>query len=246
MLVDEGLLRDSSPISLPPTIQALLAARLDRLGREDRAVLERGSVEGKVFHRGAVAELSPPDERPLVGERLSRLLEREFLRPGQPGLRRRAGLPLSPPAASRRRLRLVAQDDSGRSSTSGSPAGSKPRLPIATQEFDEILGYHLQQAFTFRSDLGPVDERARALAARAGDHLGSAGSRAYARGDVAGTRTLLARALTLMSERRRRSGGPCAEARRCPLRARGVQEATAESHVVALLSGAGRSVIRGR
>jgi class 3 adenylate cyclase len=70
MLIDEGLLLrrngsvaasgDWSRVSLPPTIQALLAGRLDRLGREERAVLERGSVEGKVFHRGAVLELSPP------------------------------------------------------------------------------------------------------------------------------------------------------------------------------------------
>ena len=73
MLIDEGLLRPRngwlarrrrlSRVSLPPTIQALLAARLDRLGRDERAVLERGSVEGKVFHRGAVLELSPESDR---------------------------------------------------------------------------------------------------------------------------------------------------------------------------------------
>ena len=44
---------------VPPTIQALLAARLDRLAEPERAVIERGSVEGKVFHRRAIRDLAP-------------------------------------------------------------------------------------------------------------------------------------------------------------------------------------------
>ena len=44
----------SRDLTVPPTIQALLAARLDRLDAEERAVIERGAVEGKVFHAGAV------------------------------------------------------------------------------------------------------------------------------------------------------------------------------------------------
>ena len=47
--------------TVPPTIQALLAARLDQLAGRERAVLERGAVEGQVFHRGAVAALAPDD-----------------------------------------------------------------------------------------------------------------------------------------------------------------------------------------
>jgi predicted ATPase len=41
-------------LEVPPTLQALLAARIDRLGEPERAVVERGSVEGRLFHRGAV------------------------------------------------------------------------------------------------------------------------------------------------------------------------------------------------
>src|SRR5207245_724729 len=51
---------------VPPTIQALLAARLDRLAVGERAVMERGAVEGRVFHLGAVTELSATALRPAV------------------------------------------------------------------------------------------------------------------------------------------------------------------------------------
>ena len=56
-----ALLRNSpdGAVVVPPTIQALLAARLDQLDPAERVVLERGSVEGRVFHRGAVQALSP-------------------------------------------------------------------------------------------------------------------------------------------------------------------------------------------
>ena len=199
MLVDEGLSRQRPELSLPPTIQALLGARLDRLAREDRALLERGSVEGKVFHRGAVVELSPPDERPEVDERLRRLLEREFLQPGRAGFVGEQAFRFR-----HQLLRDVAYESLPKTLRSDLHEGFADWLEgmaaNRAEEFDEILGHHLQQAYTFRSDIGPVDERGRALAARAGDRLGSAGSRAYARGDVAGTRTLLARALTLLPE----------------------------------------------
>jgi class 3 adenylate cyclase len=197
MLVDEGLTREGSETSLPPTIQALLGARLDRLVREDRAVLERGSVEGKVFHLGAVVQLSPPDEQPLVDERLSRLLEREFLQPGRAGFAGERAFRFR-----HQLLRDVAYESlpkAVRSELHERFAGwLDEKAANRAQEVDEILGHHLQQAYTYRADLGPVDERGRALAARAGNHLGTAGSRAYARGDAAGTRTLLARALTLL------------------------------------------------
>src|SRR6185437_4283437 len=45
-------------IAVPPTIHALLAARLDQLEPGERGALERGSVEGRVFHEGAVQALA--------------------------------------------------------------------------------------------------------------------------------------------------------------------------------------------
>jgi predicted ATPase len=59
---------------MPPTLQALLAARIDRLDADERAVLVRGAVEGRTFHRGAVAEPLPESGRPLVGARLISLV----------------------------------------------------------------------------------------------------------------------------------------------------------------------------
>ena len=73
MLIDDGSLvrdngswvaaRDLRRITVPPTIQALLAARLDRLERPERSVIECGAVEGKVFHASAVTALVPDQVR---------------------------------------------------------------------------------------------------------------------------------------------------------------------------------------
>ena len=94
MLIDDGLLRfedgawrsveDLANVTVPPTIHLLLAARLDRLDAEERAVIERGSVEGKVFHSGAVATLSPETARPNVRSRLLALARKELIRPDRP------------------------------------------------------------------------------------------------------------------------------------------------------------------
>ena len=91
MLIDNGFLQrsnggwaatsDLSNVAVPPTIQALLAARLDRLPSPERTVIERGAVEGKVFHRSAVAELAPEDLRASVPDHLRALSRKELVRP---------------------------------------------------------------------------------------------------------------------------------------------------------------------
>ncbi len=60
---------------------------------------------------------------------------------------------------------------------------------------EEIVGYHLEQAALYRAELGSPDN---ALAARAGELLGAAGTRAAARGDARAALTLLRRALALL------------------------------------------------
>ena len=54
--------RGRATFEVPPTIQALLAARLDRLPDNERAAIEAASVEGQLFHEASVAELTsdPP------------------------------------------------------------------------------------------------------------------------------------------------------------------------------------------
>ena len=48
---------DGGEVDVPPTLRALLGARLDQLDPDERRVLERGAVEGEIFHRGAVQAL---------------------------------------------------------------------------------------------------------------------------------------------------------------------------------------------
>jgi tetratricopeptide (TPR) repeat protein len=66
------------------------------------------------------------------------------------------------------------------------------------REYDEILGYHLEQADRYRAELGPVDTRARAVGERAAERLVAAGRRALARADMPAAANLLDRAAALL------------------------------------------------
>ena len=67
-------------------------------------------------------------------------------------------------------------------------------------EYEEILGYHLEQSFRYRAELGPIDDDGRRLGAEASRHLSSAGRRALARGDMPAAANLLQRAAALLGE----------------------------------------------
>jgi class 3 adenylate cyclase/tetratricopeptide (TPR) repeat protein len=184
-------------VAVPPTIQALLAARLDRLQADERAVAERASVVGKEFWRGAVVDLSPPAARDSVGRNLQMLVRKELIRPdrsifgGDDGFRFRhilirdatyGGMPKELRADLHERFADWLQHKAG------------DRLT----EYEEILGFHLEQAFHYREELGPVDETDRSLAIRAAERLGAAGRRAAERGDLSATAALLGRAFALI------------------------------------------------
>ncbi len=68
-------------------------------------------------------------------------------------------------------------------------------------EHEEILGYHLEQSFHYRSELGPVDDDGRRLGAEASRRLSSAGRRALVRGDLSAAANLLQRAAALLGEK---------------------------------------------
>ena len=69
----------SGGVAIPPTIQALLAARLDRLAVPERATLERASVVGKDLPwRSAVSALGNGED---VGSSLRTLLRKELIAP---------------------------------------------------------------------------------------------------------------------------------------------------------------------
>src|SRR6185295_3121249 len=65
-------------------------------------------------------------------------------------------------------------------------------------EYDEMIGYHLERAYRYRSELGMLDVGGRELGARAARRLGSSGGRALARGDTRAAVSLLERAVLLL------------------------------------------------
>jgi predicted ATPase/DNA-binding SARP family transcriptional activator len=183
-------------VAVPPTIQALLAARLDRLAPLERAALERASVAGKEFWRSEVAALSPAQERDDVQQHLEALTRRELLGPratprsGDAGFRFRHGLirdaaydalPKAERAALHEELARFLE--------------RTPEPPVGGH--DEVLGFHLERAYGYRVELGESGAEMRELAARAATLLASAGRRAYARDDVPAAVSLLERAAEL-------------------------------------------------
>jgi class 3 adenylate cyclase/tetratricopeptide (TPR) repeat protein len=207
MLIDDGRLcsdgerwtftGDLAQVAVPPSIMALLEARLDRLSPDERATMERASVEGKVFHLGSVSALTPDADRPHVRERLMALVRRDLIRPdrslfaGDAAFRFRHLLIRDAaywrlPKQTRAGLHEKHADWLERS------AGDR------AAEFEEIMGYHLEQASRLRAELGPLDDQAKGLGERAAELLMAAGRRAQDRGDVPATLNLLSRAAELL------------------------------------------------
>ena len=65
-------------------------------------------------------------------------------------------------------------------------------------EVEELIGYHLEQAYRQRIEVGLPDARAMALAGEAAGRLTACGARASARGDVPAAANLLSRALAIL------------------------------------------------
>ena len=180
--------------TIPPSIQALLAARLDRLEPLERTVLERASVVGKEFWRGAVTELSPTEDRSAVSAALLSLVRKELVRPERSAFLGDDGF--------RFRHALIC-DAAYAAIPKGARADLHERFAAWLEEReaeDELLGYHLEQAYLYRVELGRADESATALAARAGTLLGEAGRRAFGRDDAPAAANLLLRACALLPD----------------------------------------------
>jgi class 3 adenylate cyclase/tetratricopeptide (TPR) repeat protein len=177
-------------VAVPPTLQTLLAARLDQLETSERTVLERGAVEGAIFHRGAVQALSP--ETPVT-PRLAALVRKELIRPTKALLAGEDGF---------RFRHILIRDAAYDALPKAARAELHERFAVWLEqhgadlvELDEILGYHLEQACLYRAELGTPDV---ALAAAARRRLAAAGGRALARVDNFAAANLLERAAALM------------------------------------------------
>jgi predicted ATPase len=181
-------------VTVPPTLRALVAARLDQLDNTERRVLERAAVEGEIFHRGAVRALGP--EETQVTPQLASLVRKGLIRPeksefeGEDGFRFRYLL-----------LRDAAYDSlpkAKRADLHERFAAWVEGRSVGRPELDEILGYHLEQSYRYRAELGPIDDEARALGERAARRFAGAGRRAARRGDVRAASGLLRRASDLL------------------------------------------------
>ena len=209
MLVEEGGLRRDGDrwvlpgsalrVSTPPSLAALLAAKLDRLPPDERAVLVYASVIGKVFSTGELEALLPSAHILDLDGTLGRLRDRELIRPAHGA---------EPGGAPYEFLHLLVRDSAYESLPKATRADLHERfaawletsLGPRAEEYQEIVGYHLGQAHRYLRELGSQDPRLDELAARAADRLGAAGRRAAARGDAPAAQRLLERAADLSPE----------------------------------------------
>ena len=186
--------------AIPLTIQAVLTSRIDRLPDAERAVIEGAAVEGRTFHRNAVAELVPDPHRGELDAALDALGRRGLIRPGRSvfanerGYRfdhiliRDATYNVIP-----KRMRAELHE---RHAT-----WLEHRSDYELGDHEELAGYHLEQALHCHLELEPAArERYRPLASRGADHLGGAGRTALARDDMPAAINLLERATALLPD----------------------------------------------
>jgi class 3 adenylate cyclase/tetratricopeptide (TPR) repeat protein len=182
---------------IPDTLQALIAARIDRLPPTSRRLVQRASVMGRVFLRGALVHLSPDvdDVDAVLDDLLFRdlvLHEDRSAIHGEQAFKFKHVL-----------IREVAY--------AGLSKGSRADLHLlfaewlrerAGEELVEILAFHLDQAARLLAEL---DGAAPAeLAEEAASALTHAGRRALSRESFASARKLLVRAVELAPTLERR------------------------------------------
>jgi class 3 adenylate cyclase/tetratricopeptide (TPR) repeat protein len=207
MLIDRGVLVRAgdqwvrgaavADIDVPPTIHALLEARLDQLARAERATVEPAAVIGLEFPRAGLSELAPDAVRTALDQHLSVLMRKQFVQ-----------LSMAADDATRYRFQHQLVRDTV---YNGMLKRSRAQLHVQfvrwadrvnadrdrALEFEEILGYHLEQAHRWMGELGPLDEQGVALGIDGAQRLSRAGRRAFARADFHAAVNLFQRAVKL-------------------------------------------------
>jgi len=189
-----ALARERGAVSVPPTIAALLAARLEQLDPAEREVLQCAAVEGEVFHRSGVRALIGGKATDLELEtRIAGLVRKELVHPRSPTL-------VDDDAFRFRHLlvRDAAYDalpKAARADLHERFADWLDRGGRDLADRDEITGLHLERAVAYRRELGQrVDP---SLSQRAAEHLNAGGRRARRRSDVFASIGLFERARAL-------------------------------------------------
>ncbi|HEX4679659.1 MAG TPA: BTAD domain-containing putative transcriptional regulator [Gaiellaceae bacterium] len=194
LAIEEGT--DAGEVLVPPTIQALLAARVDRLVPLERNVLERAAVVGKEFTLAEVTALSPEPERDDVLRQLESLARRDLL--GVAAATRRVDAGFFFRHGLIRDAAYDALPKVERAALHEALARFIERVPDQhAGRHEEVLAFHLEQAYRYRSELGQSGLDVERLAEQATTLLAAAGRRAYARDDVPAAVALLERAADL-------------------------------------------------
>jgi class 3 adenylate cyclase/tetratricopeptide (TPR) repeat protein len=203
MLADQGLLVDGrwvgsedAVVEIPATLQALLAARLDRLDPTARLILERASVEGRRFRLAGLRALAPEVSEDQVQAEIASLERQGLVQPEDE-------------AAGRWRFaHALVLDATYRGLSKELRAELHERLAdwmmdtdVDQADVDESVARHLERALHLREELGERDDRSATLSERAGELFSTAGSRAFAALDFITARDLLGRAAALLPER---------------------------------------------
>jgi DNA-binding SARP family transcriptional activator len=178
-------------VPVPPSIEALLASRLDALDAGERGLMERAAIVGRDFARSALVHLSPPDELAGLDSRLASV-ERRGLIQALRGERGEDAL---------RFHHVLIRDVAYAGITKERRADLHERHGTWLEQrevADEIVGYHAEQAHMYRSELRSGDPELGRLASWAGGRLASAGIRAWKRADTPAAVNLLSRATALL------------------------------------------------
>ena len=174
---------------LPPTIRALLAARIDRLAPPLRSLLEHAAVEGRVFHLGSLRAALPAADAGAIVHGLEELVRADLVRPAATEV---AGD--SAHAFRNQLIRDVAYERLSKQERAEVHERLADWLAGRGSLSNEIRAYHLEQAWQLRAQLDPAGAPTAAAAGAAADALAAAGRRAAERADAAAAANLLARA----------------------------------------------------
>jgi len=182
---------------LPPTIQALLTARLQRLGPGASSVLACAAVIGKNFGVDAIRELLPSEARIPLTRNLQTLIAKGLVEQGPPGTN---------PVEEYGFRHILIQEAAYRAIPKSLRAELHHRFAdwleyvflTPAMPRPEILGYHLEQSVRYLQELRPAEAQSSPLPRRAAIHLENAGRAAHDRGDDLAALNLLDRAAALL------------------------------------------------
>jgi class 3 adenylate cyclase/tetratricopeptide (TPR) repeat protein len=206
MLIDDGILvrtdegwvatTELTDLVIPPSVTAILASRLDRLEPSEHALIQRAAVMGREFYRDALEHLSVATI-PRLEDDLRSLVSKQLIQ------RVGAGFGGS---ETYRFFHLLTRDAAYASVPKETRADLHEQFAgwleaaagTRSTEYEEIIGYHLEQAVRHLRELGRLDGRDSVLGTRAGRWLSAAGRRSLARDDMSAAANLLERAAVML------------------------------------------------